>query len=110
MGESYEQVFSGRSDRSLSLGVEDNAPNVEIVAPENEARRSLLSEERPSEVRQGQESQVVLSGEEILYANFCCDVDLSTYSKPMLVLDWILIVTMVGMGVFIMINGLASVF
>lgn len=103
LGESYEQVFSGRSDRSLSLGVEENPPNVEVIAPENEARQSLLSEdrqseERQSEARKSESKTVVLSAEEILYANFCCDVDLNTYSKPRLVLDWILIVTMVAMG------------
>ena len=48
--------------------------------------------------------------EDVEYAHFHCNVDLKTYSKFNLVLDFILIIAMVGLGVFIMVNGLATVF
>jgi len=47
---------------------------------------------------------------EVEYAHFHCNVDLKTYSKLNLALDFFLIITMVGLGVFIMVNGLATVF
>lgn len=56
------------------------------------------------------ENEMSLPIEDVEYAHFYCNVDLKTYSKFNLVLDFTLIIAMVGLGVFIMINGLATVF
>ena len=47
--------------------------------------------------------------DEVEYSCFYCKVDLKTYSKVALVFDWIFMVVMVGLGVFIMINGIMTV-
>ena len=56
------------------------------------------------------ENEMSLPIENVEYAHFHCNVDLKTYSKFNLVLDFTLIIAMVGLGVFIMVNGLATVF
>lgn len=50
----------------------------------------------------------------IEYAEECnghyyCNVDMETYSRNALILDWFFIVIMVGLGIFIMLNGIYTV-
>jgi hypothetical protein len=40
---------------------------------------------------------------------FYCGCHISTYSRGRLILDWMAIVIMLGMGIFVMVNGIMTV-
>lgn len=46
---------------------------------------------------------------EIDYSHFHCAVHMETYSTKALVFDWFMIIVMVGLGVFILVNGIQTV-
>ena len=53
--------------------------------------------------------EMILPASDVEHSHFYCNVDMSTYSTWNLVFDWTMIVVMIGLGIFIMINGIATV-
>lgn len=84
---------------------ESSEPNKEVETKEIQHSEAPVNEKGDDQSRTSQS----VAESQVDYSTFCCGVHLQTYSKKALVLDWIMIVVMVGLGVFIMVNGIYSV-